>query len=104
MDSRVPAHAQPDALTFSGGAVARYLEASLAPATRRAYTAGLNDFRAWCEAQGVSPLPATPEDVARYLAGLADMGRSVSTIEQRVAAVRWAHGRRRRCRGCRSAR
>jgi site-specific recombinase XerD len=71
--------------------VAAYVEASLAPATRRAYRAGLADFRAWCAGQGVEVLPATPETVARYLADLAGSGRKVATLEQRVAAIRWAH-------------
>ena len=49
--------------------VAAYVDASLAPATRRAYGIGLADFRAWCSAQGLEALPAAPETVARYLAG-----------------------------------
>jgi site-specific recombinase XerD len=71
--------------------VAAYVDGSLAISTRRAYRSGLSDFRAWCDAQGLQALPATPEAVARYLATLARAGRKVSTIEQRVAAIRWVH-------------
>jgi len=72
-------------------AVGEYVEASLAPNTRRAYRSALADFRAWCDGQGVESIPASPETVAVYAAGLADAGRSVSTITQRLAAIRWAH-------------
>jgi site-specific recombinase XerD len=71
--------------------VAAYVEASLSPATRRAYRVGLEAFGAWCEAEGVNALPAAPETVARYLAAEAAAGRKVATLEQRVAAIRWAH-------------
>lgn len=64
---------------------------SLSANTRRAYTSALSDFRAWCEAEAVSALPAEPETVAAYVAALAGQGRSVATAEQRVAAIRWAH-------------
>ena len=71
--------------------VAAYVDASLSPATRRAYRAGLADFRAWCAAEGLEALPAAPETVARYVAALVERGRKVATLEQRVAAIRWAH-------------
>ena len=71
--------------------VAAYVDASLAHSTRRAYRTGLADFRRWCEAQDLEVLPAGPETVARYLAELAKVGRKVATIEQRAAAIRWAH-------------
>ena len=68
-----------------------YVEASIAPNTRRAYRSALADFRDWCDGQRFSPLPAAPETVAAYLADLADQGRAPSTIGQRAAAIRWAH-------------
>ena len=71
--------------------VAAYIDASLSPATRRAYRAGLADFRRWCAAQGLQALPAAPEVVAAYLADLAQSGKRVATIQQRVAALKWAH-------------
>ena len=72
-------------------AVRGYVAESLAPATRRAYRAGLAAFRAWCEGQAVADLPASAETVAAFIASEADQGRAVSTIEQRLAAIRWAH-------------
>lgn len=71
--------------------VATFLDAALAAGTRRAYRAALGCFRAWCAEQGLEALPAQPETVARYLAELARAGRKVATLEQRVAAIRWAH-------------
>ena len=37
------------------------------------------------------PLPATAETLADYVAHLADAGRSASTIEQAMAAIRTRH-------------
>ena len=71
--------------------VIEYQGASIAPSTLRAYRSGLRDFVAWCEGMAVDPMPATPSTVAGYAATLADAGKSVSTIEQRLAAIRWAH-------------
>jgi site-specific recombinase XerD len=71
--------------------VASFVEASLAPNTRRAYAASLAIFRAWCESQAVESIPATAETVAAFLAAEAKAGRKVATINQRVAAIKWAH-------------
>ena len=71
--------------------VAGYVADSLAPATRRAYAIGLRDFRAWCSSVGQEALPASAETVARYLAAGAKAGRSVSTLQQRAAAIKWSH-------------
>ena len=68
-----------------------YQGASIAPATLRVYRAGLRDFVGWCEGMGLPPMPASPVTVAAYATVLADDGKSVSTIEQRMAAIRWAH-------------
>jgi len=73
------------------GAVQEYVDASLAPNTRRAYRASLAAFRAWCETAQVEALPASPETVAAFLAAEADAGRKPSTLGQRAAAIRWAH-------------
>lgn len=82
-----PSPALPDAL----GSVRGYVAESLSPTTRRAYRSALAAFRAWCEREGLSPLPAAPETVARFLASEADAGLKVATLEQRAAAIRWAH-------------
>ena len=39
----------------------RLLEASTADATRRAYRGQLRRFSAWCDDNGLCPLPAAPE-------------------------------------------
>ena len=72
-------------------AVRGYVDESLAASTRRVYRAGLAAFRAWCEAEGVDALPASPKTVAAFLCAEAGEGLKVSTLGQRVAAIRWAH-------------
>ncbi len=66
-------------------AVARYVRASLADNTRRAYQSDLRHFEAW----GGS-LPASPEIVAAYLAVHADR-LSVATLVRRIASLSKAH-------------
>jgi site-specific recombinase XerD len=88
---RLPSQKTPRAVASELQDVAACVAESLAPATRRAYRAALADFTAWCDEAGVDALPAAPETVARYLAAGAKSGRSVSTLSQRLAAIRWAH-------------
>jgi len=47
-------------------------------------------FKAYCDAKGVSSLPALPETLAAYLAAEAQTAKP-STIGRRVAAIRYAH-------------
>lgn len=70
---------QPDDL------LGRYLEASLATETRRGYRNDWASFIRW----GGS-LPATPTDVARFIAAHAD-GLSVATLKRRLAAIAKHH-------------
>ena len=72
-------------------ATQRYIDASVPPNTRRAYTSAWASFARWCKERGCSALPATAETLADYLAACADSGLRVSTIEQRRAAVLKAH-------------
>jgi site-specific recombinase XerD len=71
--------------------VRAYLAAEKSSSTRRGYKSDWADFSAWCEGTSESPLPATPIAVAKYLSQLADGCKKVSTIERRVAAIRYAH-------------
>jgi hypothetical protein len=48
-------------------------------------------FKAWCEAKGVSSLPATPETVAAFLAAETADGTKPSTLARRIAAICYAH-------------
>jgi site-specific recombinase XerD len=68
-----------------------FARAEKAEATRRAYRADFDAFRAWCEDRGVSPLPSAAETVAAFLAAEAHRGLKPSSIGRRLAAVRYAH-------------
>ena len=68
-----------------------FAAASRSAATRRAYRSDARDFITWCEGQGAEPLPAAPRTVVRYLTHLAGLGRSVSTIDRRTAAIAALH-------------
>jgi len=65
--------------------VSSYIEAGIAPATRRAYQSDLDHFRAW----GGS-VPATDAQIASYLADQAGV-LSVATLTRRLAALSVAH-------------
>jgi site-specific recombinase XerD len=65
-------------------------KAEKAVSTRKAYGTDFRIFRGWCEARGVSALPAAPETVAAYLAAQATTSKA-STLGRRVAPIRYAH-------------
>jgi hypothetical protein len=65
-------------------------KAEKAASTRKAYGTDFRLFREWCDARGVSALPAAPETVAAYLAAQAGASKA-STLGRRVAAIRYAH-------------
>jgi len=65
--------------------VSQYLQAAIAPATRKAYQSDLRDFLAW----GGS-VPSSPEEIARYLAERAKR-LSPYTLARRVVAIGRAH-------------
>jgi site-specific recombinase XerD len=71
--------------------VRAYLEAEKSSNTRRAYRTDWKSFSEWCGRVCEDPLPARPLAVAQYLAQLADGGLKASTIERRVAAIRYMH-------------
>ena len=62
--------------------------------TRRNYAGQHRKFRAWCEREGQSALPASPEVVAAYAAELVAEGKSMSTIRLAVSAIIDVHNRR----------
>ena len=66
-------------------------KAEKAVSTRKAYGIDFRLFKAWCEAKGVSSLPASPETVAAFLAAETGNGTKPSTLARRVAAIRYAH-------------
>ncbi len=71
--------------------VADALENAQSENTRRNYAGQFRKFRAWCEHEDQSALPAQPEVIAAYAAELADDGKSKSTIRLAVAAIVDAH-------------
>jgi integrase len=67
---------------------------SIAPSTRKAYTADWRAFVAWTDLQGpgVSPaLPVSTEICAAYLADMEREGRAVATINRRVRGLAFVH-------------
>jgi integrase len=68
-----------------GDAVRAYVEAGIAPATRRAYKADLDHFRAWG-----GDIPTTETQLAAYLAEQATILK-VATLTRRLAAISIAH-------------
>ena len=72
----------------SVSSVGVYVEAGIAPATRRAYRADLDHFEAWG-----GTVPATDDMVAAYIAAHAT-ALKVSTLTRRLAAISIAHGAR----------
>lgn len=94
MDLIEPQAAQPlteTELNHAFAAAKRYAEKSRAASTWRAYHNDWRQFEAWCASLALSPLPATPDMVAMFVANQADIGRSPSTINRRLAAIRLVH-------------
>ena len=69
-----------------------FAEAGKAASIRRRYARDWDNFRAWCAARLVSPLPAEPATIADFLASEATAGRKASTIIHRTAAIRIRYG------------
>src|SRR5262249_56935373 len=80
-DSSLPVALGPDL-----AAAIDLAKAEKAASTRKAYGTDFRLFAAWCEARGVSALPAAPETVAAYLAAQASASKA-STLGRRVAAI-----------------
>ena len=59
--------------------------------TRRNYAGQYSKFRSWCQCEGQSALPASPEVVAVYAAELVAKGKSMSTVRFAVSAIVDAH-------------
>lgn len=61
------------------------------PASVRAYEGDFRLFEAWCARCHVGALPASVDAVMEFLAQEAERGAKASTINRRIAAIRWAH-------------
>jgi integrase len=64
--------------------------------TRIAYRAAVRAWCAWCEYRDLTPLPASGDDVATFLAAERRRGLKPNTIDLRRAAIRYLH----RAAGC----
>ena len=71
--------------------VAQSLESVLSDNTRRTYDAQWRIFTGWCDQVGLTPLPAQPLTVARYLAARANSGASIATLRLATSAISKAH-------------
>lgn len=69
---------------------AEYLDASLAPNTRKAYAVDLREFRLWCEAHSAPWMPTEPNTLVAYITALARTHK-ISSILRRTTAISVAH-------------
>jgi hypothetical protein len=68
-----------------------FVTESTAASTRKAYRSDLTIFVGWCESMNLESLPASPATIANFLAHQANGGISPSTLNRRIAAIRYAH-------------
>ena len=68
-----------------------YAAESTSENTRKAYASDLRIFAKWCYDNNCPPLPAEASNVANFLASQADTGLGASTLNRRLAAIRYAH-------------
>ena len=68
-----------------------YQDAADAPATLKAYATDLANYTAWCQANGLDAMPASPQVVGAYLAAAGE-GYAAPTLRRRVAAIARACG------------
>ncbi len=66
------------------------LEASVAPATRKAYRSDWNDFTAWCSENGHHALPSSPETLSAYIVEQSSTLKA-STMKRRLSSISVAH-------------
>ena len=71
-------------------AVLDLLQHSKRPNTISAYKSDLHAFGGWCAKRGRSPLPASPETVAEYLADRAE-DLAPRTLQRHLASIGQAH-------------
>lgn len=64
---------------------------NISEATAAAYRTDFAHWTAWAQDREGAALPADPDQVADYLAHLAEDGLKHATCQRRAAAIRWAH-------------
>jgi len=67
------------------------IDGAYAPSTIRAYKANFEQFIHFCDDGVVSPLPAEPQDVARYISKLTSSGLKSSSIRIAIASISSIH-------------
>ncbi len=90
----VAAAAKPDndgSLAAAHDSARAYRSRAKADNTRAAYRSAVRAWCAWCDRHGVPALPATPRDVAAFLAAERDRGQAGNTVKLRAAAIRFLH-------------
>ncbi len=68
-----------------------YQDAADAPATLKAYATDVANYTDWCETNGLTAMPASPQVVGAYLAAAGE-GYAAPTLRRRVAAIARACG------------
>ena len=74
-----------------GAQAKKFIIESTSEATRKAYRSDLTIFVGWCNERGCQAMPAQPATIADFLAHQANDGVSPSTLNRRIAAIRYAH-------------
>jgi site-specific recombinase XerD len=74
-----------------GAQAKQFIIESTAASTRKAYRSDLTIFVDWCNENGFEAMPASPATIADFLADQAQAGISPSTLNRRIAAIRYAH-------------
>ncbi|PIE44005.1 MAG: hypothetical protein CSA50_02350 [Gammaproteobacteria bacterium] len=68
-----------------------FVTESISESTRRAYTHDLTIFVRWCQKKHLDPVPADAGVIADFLADQANQGIAPSTLNRRIAAIKYAH-------------
>ena len=68
-----------------------YVDAARAENTLRGYRSDWREWAEWCDDEHLTPLPADPGSISRYLVFLADHGVKITTMSRRLSALRLAH-------------
>ena len=83
-------------LTSAKESARAYRSRAKADNTRSAYRSAVRAWCAWCATHDLIPLPASPLDVAAFLAQERDRGLAANTLDLRRAAIHFLH----RAAGC----
>ncbi len=68
-----------------------HIDGAYSPNTLRAYKADMLEFIAYCDANDLPGLPATPETVAKFLMQTIQQGIKSSTIRRKVSSISAIH-------------